>query len=178
MNLSPAERAQAWGLGTLRLCTPQQSQSISASTRRGWARGSLAQTPQSPGTCPRSRHQGCRRAGPQPGCASGAPSLCTKTAREMPAGTLEKVGGSGPARTGQEKEGRRGFGSTCCGSPGRPRLAPRRDHRGDWQDEGGQEPWCRQAQASSSAWWPSCLGFPLGGRRGGGGGGDPECPRA
>ncbi|KAJ8780235.1 hypothetical protein J1605_011838 [Eschrichtius robustus] len=54
----------------------------------------------------------------------------------MPAGTLEKVGGSGPARPGREKGGRRGFGSTCCGSPGRPRLAPRRDHRGDWQDEG------------------------------------------
>lgn len=58
------------------------------------------------GTCPRSRQRRCRRAGPQPDCASRAPSLCTKITREMQAGTLRTVGGSEPAQTGRGGAGR------------------------------------------------------------------------
>lgn len=83
----------------------------------GWWGGwgvSLSRMPQSPETCPRSWHRGCRRAGPQPECNYRTPSLCAKITRETLAGTLRKVGGSGPARTGRGE--RAGRGNTCCGT--------------------------------------------------------------
>lgn len=167
MNLSPVERAQGWGLETDTAHSPAASQGhiVLSSTRKGWARGSVALVPQSRRTCPRSRHRGCRPAGQQPDCASRAPSLCTKIAREMPAGTLRKVGGSWPARTRWGWDG--GKVSTCCGSPGRSRLDPRRHRRCDWRDQGRPEPGWRWARASPSAQRLSCLSFPPEGSVGG-----------
>ena len=67
------------------------------------------------------------------------PSLCTKIAGEMPAGTLKKVGGSPPTQTGREKVGvgrggvvgRRGVAVPAVEARDGSRLAPRRDHRED-----------------------------------------------
>lgn len=102
--------------------------SVPASSRRGWAWGSWLESPRAQGLAQGRGIAGCRQTGPQPDCASRAPSLCTTITREMPAGTLRKVGGPGPAQTGRGE----GAGSICCRSPGRPRLAPSHDHRGDW----------------------------------------------
>lgn len=152
----PCGEGLGLGSGTVRLCTPQRPlrATVFQHLPGGQGPGSLAQIPQSLGTCPRSRHRRCLWAGPQPDCASGAPSLCTKITREIPSGTLRKVGGSEPARTG-----RGGAGAVPAAEAGAS-LARRRAAAIAGTGKGRWEPGCRETRASSSAGWLSCLSFP------------------